>query len=1412
MSGVIPPTGPGPGAPKIQGEPAEITPPSRSVEEPQKKSSNYEPVLPPATPKETGKPIVTVVRPSPPGSILYQPKAPPQPHVTSPLVQKHTIGAPPAAPAAQKPPEDPRAVIVAKQEDYLVAHLRQSNMVLQGLHKDPDGLTSFIFGNKRLGVAEANAVMMTLNAAHWSVLRDLRSGALGPEAFKKESFAQVTLQDTHALALRRLETSSIDGDTVKAMTKDPLWRLDPLQKMGDQGLKALNHKDADSFWLWLKNGASSAHVARALTHGPTFQTMAAQAMISAEAPELEGEALLKTAGSLSKGKQLAPNASQIVDVIVELAAIDPVKSRAPAELTQSTTTLEEKLSAVQSVDVGAGLVQEDTPEQQLIRQRKAGKISGFYKNKDGQWETYTLKTVREIAGEVLQKIDAGQLNNLSVETLQQIRQELQPTDKDGKPLTVDENGKPVGKPGQALERRLNAEDNGRYWRQLCDEAIQIAAVGAVSGGIAGVAGAGAQAVFGVGRAARMAHFLANSASFTTMMAAIDGRAPTLGGFANDALMFAALGGVASRLGKLTAGLHMSKGAAPRALGRGIELVGSTVGPAGVMTLAAAGQEWWNTGVLPTSGEAWAQFKHNLLVVSVLKGVHAGIAAISPSVPGEPRTRQDLARMLWEVRKAGRKTNGTMAEIEKALTADKLPITDPQVLKMLEKLAGQHGEAEALKAKLFDFARRHTPDKLPALEKAFGPEDPATAGQPVGQQTGVKEDKKLQEVKAVAEPQAVMIRELSNLNQRLNLLGDASLPKDVLAANVKGVGPNVVKAYVAQLRDPWASVGPDNVKHMVGVYREVLIKARKANGRPLNQRQVDELWRQTAETDDNFKGQPLDKISQAPTVPTSAGDTVGEQHEQAKKQRQEDVRRHLETRPPGKTPLTKRVQQDSFNLAKGWIESGKIPMTEDAVRTEVKERTAALAKQRGLTVKQQEKLRQDVEAATLDAWRTQLMAGGAFMGVLPAMEGVLSHGRKSHEILWQNIQRAHGKNAPAAFFAYLAHDMSSLWQAKRQAESGIKIDWAALEAMETGGKLPKGAAAKLKTLYDTTTSFAGKNFDEITGNDLSPERLDALWQEAAPVREAVAALPPHVRRQIEADRAQFTPYAGAMGKWIRMQAQAPNNRVALKALEKVFNQYHRERLLMDPEPDPLVRGANGSNADARAAAILGLELEHKKSGYRLAEEGDHVPGNFISHILSDPELRQSLKADLGRPPSELTDREIADWFFKRKPDLGKLEKSTTYDPTSAKVMATRGAALSVAAHVVLNPLVTIGAFSNRILRLHSEAEPARAIKAEVAKMETLLEAHSREIPFTKGGPSPDLRDLDFSDPLVIKTLQQIIGPLTKHVRILQNQLKLLEQAPNLDEVAKKKYIPIIQEEIAKLTHVVRMALRGQRGRE
>jgi hypothetical protein len=1064
---------------------------------------------------------------------------------------------------------------VERAERLFSSYLEQSGKGLNAI--DVDGYANFIDtfgGTERIRPDDAADALLRLNAGIWSVMRDVRSGAIGPEAFGKTSWDQVDGRVLYDLSRKRLDADELDyAQVIPAMQRDPLWKARPMTfSQGGQRVE-LTPENYSKFWKRSIYSTFAPNEAAESVEAMKFaQTMKNGAIAAADGARSEAAANLDTAYAFFKGQGIAANPAMASATIAEATGVDIVSRFDPAQAGASRADLE--------------------------KLREKGQIDGFVQVPGSdKFLTYKLKTIPEIAREIQDKLDRGDLANLPADTRARLSEMIGPK----------------GRPGALLADMVEVQQSGRFWREFASEAVTIAAVGLASGGV-GLIAEGAAFAAGAGRVAiGAARLVATSATFTTLMGAAQGELDWKR-YPIDMAMF----GVLQAAGRFA-------GLAEKLVGNQVarQVIGhsAAIGSASAVMTGFGALEQAAHGKLPGFEDLSRQFGRNLAMVTVLHGVNLGIAraGILPEGPVQAE-HQKLAARILEADAAVERTLSDLAKVTEA--AGKAPEGERAALAqraadLMKEFDAQARQIDALRGDLLTFADKYLArDQAAKVRDAVGTPNPdmASVGAPTAQQTEA----------------------MQTFLTKFNDFATFGVERGIVENGVKGLSQRSLLALAEAFRSPYGSVdmkGAANVDHLASVYRGVLAEAAASKGRPLTQPEVDRLATETVLTDAWMKGVSPDVLKSVQTAPTNAGRTGGAIHDHLKQQAKSAI--------DAGGPISPEVRK----LIHTWIDRAFIPMSPDAVKAE--------ATKAALSPEQVTELNQ--------VWGKRIMADGNWATAQGFMLGTWLHGMPAFETVRSVVASAGGKAGATPqqiYEAVLGHHMAG-FVANGFSKGGLQLDFKAMES--AGQLPPGGATrlGRLYDSASTLAGKWRPVIDGATrkGQALTAEQRAEYARDAAPLRKAIEALPENVRSQLLNDDAQQFTEVG-MPKWLAMfKGMRPPSITNGELVKTVYSEpaqaYYEENLARGS-------GTAFERSTTPIAERLGVTLDGATGQYRPARTGEAAHSALAKSITADPALGKQLAAELG-DPAKLSPTQIVDWFNGKPADVAVLGRLAATGP-------------------------------------------------------------------------------------------------------------------------------------------------------
>lgn len=528
-----------------------------------------------------------------------------------------------AATAYSAPP-----AVIKQATDLMNAYRGRSQILADSI--DAQRFAEFIDGwgfTGRIRPEDGQQAILRLNAAIFSVRRDLQSGAVGPSAFGVEKWSDVTPRHMTDLAERRLRDRSYAfRPVVPAMIEDAAFAQNPLQMVQDDVRKPITREPGFGMSRGIGNMIAPDAAALDLASLGVTRAVRDAAIADARYPNADDSiGDLRVALALWRGDGVPRDASQAILAVSGAAGV-----------------------SIAGIDVARG-----TTKAALEAQKQSGAIAAYREaDEPGVFYTYKLRTPMEFAKAVRQHMDNPRTQM-----------------SDGLRTMVETI---IGKPGATgieLAGRLQDQESSAKWRAVGNEVVIAAAAGVVSFGV-GAAVAGSVSAARVGYlGVRAASIVAQSVSFTATSQAIKGDFNG-GDYARDALMMLPLA-MAQRFGGMLGAIARGTGptsvAARRILGN--------VGALGAATTASTG---WGVLESHLAGQPLKleqireQFVANLAVAATLHGVNTGLARALPSLAPdvlaqravvEARAKADAARVQTE--RASAKLHEAVGELASA---------------------------------------------------------------------------------------------------------------------------------------------------------------------------------------------------------------------------------------------------------------------------------------------------------------------------------------------------------------------------------------------------------------------------------------------------------------------------------------------------------------------------------------------------------------------------------------------------------------------------------------------------------------------------------------------------------------------------------------------------------------------------
>lgn len=518
-------------------------------------------------------------------------------------------------------------------------------------------------------------------------------------------------------------------------------------------------------------------------------------------------------------------------------------------------------------------------------------------------------------------------------------------------------------------------------------------------------------------------------------------------------------------------------------------------------------------------------------------------------------------------------------------------------------------------------------------------------------------------------------------------------KGVLADGVHGASPRVMLALVETLQRKHSSVdfsGAANIDHLATVFEGALQRAAKDRGHPLTQREIDQIALETVLTDATGKGRMPGQLADMPTAvlldhegnrlePNGRGYwTQGIVHDVLGPKPDAKVQSALREMLAQSPDFVIRPDVFAAAASKHGLSDAQALDLKVALhlgRTRSPKIEAALrellARNPNLPVDRKAALELAKEKGFSED-EGKLLAGGASLYAQPFMAGTLLHGIPDFATVERAVLASGGDRAQAqrTYESVLGHHMAG-FIANGFARAGVRLDFA---AMAERGQLTKEGAAKLKALYDAAIDVSGKWRPVIdatipTSPALSSATREKMYADAAPLRDAIAALPEHIRSQlINDDTQQFSPVG--IEKWLQlfngpMAQPKTNGELAMAVFGDPAQKYYEEHLRLGTG-DAFIAGMSPT------PERLGIVYDAEGKFPRPAVPGEAAHRTFAEQIARDPESAAMFVRDkklpyrgkelferLQRDPS--LERQIVEWMRARSPDPATLTRLAQQDP-------------------------------------------------------------------------------------------------------------------------------------------------------
>jgi len=617
-----------------------------------------------------------------------------------------------AVPRAEGKPPAPAAV-VDRATAAFGAYRDQTELVLDGIFAD--GYAEFIDtfdGSQRVRPDDAACALLRINAAIWTVVRDLRRGTIDPSAFGKTNWDQVTAAVIYDLGMKRLRTKALDYDhATGGMLDDPIWRKMQIRDP-KKGPFVLRPGAVNSTWkrsiLSLLAPTKTAEDFEALSFARTMRdgTIRTASASGAKRIDFEKSALVTSAYAQFAGQGTEPNASEArlaVSVAAGVSIVDP--KPAPQGATKEG----------------------------LTKLQNKGEIAGFVPV-GNTFIVYYQKPDSQIAAEVRKNITDHKLDGLTPEALLRLREMTGPDDK----------------PGTTIEQHLKSEGRWRFGRQTASQAVEIAAIGIASAGIGTFVASAGLGYTGVSTAAELANIsrgtamlikaaglVANTATSSVLFQLANEGHVELKQLAVDAAMFGILSG-AGQFSKLAGHLVPGTGLGARlvrmAAGQAMALASSDFIMTGYSVL-----EMSRHGQSPSFKQAAVIFGRNLAVLVLSEAVSGALSRVTGDLSPDAPFRRIATEHKKHVLEQQRQLAGTLQEY-KDVTAEAATLSpdSPRASELAARAESLMQQVNAQRASIEETAHAVVKfmknAKLPAPEitealKEMGPavEQSAAAG-------------------------------------------------------------------------------------------------------------------------------------------------------------------------------------------------------------------------------------------------------------------------------------------------------------------------------------------------------------------------------------------------------------------------------------------------------------------------------------------------------------------------------------------------------------------------------------------------------------------------------------------------------------------------------------------------------------
>lgn len=468
---------------------------------------------------------------------------------------------------------------LAEHRTIFASYLLGSRVILQAVEQGgyADFVDSTLGGHLRPHDAEDAVLRMT--AAYHSVLTDMESGRLTPEDFGTTSWDLVSSKNVQKLAMMRLKDDNFDVKAAAQQLKhDPSWR--------QSGLTASFEESERLFSRSVVSYMAPNRAAHILNADPVWKALSAAAATSD--PKL---VILRVVHSMHMGEgAMSQLSGQALQAVIEAAGL--------------------------SVFSGYEVV--TASEAEMEQQVEQGVIDGYQRTPSGRFARYTLKSPARLLAEARYKLAQGELDHLSP----QDRSRLQDLSQ------------------HSVLERIDQQDTNKHLRSFAGAAVELLLVTVASGGV----GALAEGVATGARMGRtsigMVNFVAQSASFTSLMGMRSGDLSAWA-YLRDGLMFGALKSGAKSLQFLTGNLFQHGGRLGLAA-KPAEFVASSVTAATVLTMFETSEALYRNDPVRYK-DLPQRFANHLSMVVVLHAANAGLNVIAPHLKPGSAAEQELGR-------------------------------------------------------------------------------------------------------------------------------------------------------------------------------------------------------------------------------------------------------------------------------------------------------------------------------------------------------------------------------------------------------------------------------------------------------------------------------------------------------------------------------------------------------------------------------------------------------------------------------------------------------------------------------------------------------------------------------------------------------------------------------------------------